>query len=128
MSEQIKNKIFWAILILMIVYAIGATYVRVFVNRDYLIMNEVSCDLSSESCFVHTPEDLCVDSEEADCVKNTEPEYYKIIYKKAATIPFCEYDPEQGETCPELMCEDGESEKECYYEYCEEDCAKKVEY
>lgn len=122
MSEQTKNRIFWGVLVLMIVYAIGATYVRVFVKMDYLMMNEVSCDPAIESCFVYTPEDLCVDSEEVDCVENTEPEYYKIIYKKAANIPFCEYNSEAGESCPELTCVAGESEAECYYEYCEEGC------
>lgn len=124
MSEQTKNKIFWIVLALMIVYAIGATYVRVFVKMDYLMMNEVSCDPVSESCFVYSPEEACEESEEPNCLAETEPWIYKIIYKKAANIPFCEYNPELGESCPELTCIEGESEEDCYYEYCEEGCAE----
>jgi hypothetical protein len=127
MSEQTKNRIFWGVLILMIIYAVVATYIRVFVKMDYLIMNEVSCDTSSESCFVYTASEACAESEdEASCLEETEDWYYKYIYKKAANIPFCEYNPELGESCPELTCIEGESEEECYYEYCEEGCAEAV--
>ncbi len=117
MSEKTKNKIFWSVFVILILYAVVATYMRVYVNKDYLISNEVSCDPSIEACFVYTPEELCDGSEEENCVENTEPEYYKIIYKKAANIPFCEYNPDLGESCPELTCVEGESEEECYYEY-----------
>jgi hypothetical protein len=123
LSEQTKNKIFWVVLILMIVYAVVATYIRVFVQMDYLMKNEVSCDPASESCFVYTAEDACAESTDPDCLSSTEDWIYKYIYKKAANIPFCEYNPELGESCPELMCEPGEPEDECYYEYCEEGCA-----
>ena len=124
MTEKRKNTIFWTILILLIVYAIGATYVRVFVKMDYLIMNTVSCDPAIESCFVYTAEELCEESDDPDCLLYTEDYYFKYIYKKAANIPFCEYNPELGESCPEMFCEIGEPENECFYEYCEEDCAE----
>jgi hypothetical protein len=125
MTEKTKNTIFWGILILMIVYAITATYMRVFVKMDYLMMNEVSCDPASESCFVYTAEEACEESEDqATCLEETELWIYKIIYKKAANIPACEYNPELGESCPELTCVEGESEEECYYKYCEEGCAE----
>lgn len=127
MSEQTKNRIFWTILILMILYAVVATYIRVFVKMDYLIMNEVSCDPTTESCFLYTAEEACAESEDPDCLDETENWIYKIIYKKAANIPFCEYNPELSESCPELTCTEGEPEEECYYEYCEEGCAEKVE-
>jgi hypothetical protein len=123
MSEQTKNRIFWIIFIGLILYAIVATYLRVYVNKDYLISNEVSCDPAVESCFVWSPEEECEESEDPNCLAETEPWVYKIIYKKAANIPFCEYDPELGEECPELVCTDIETEEECYYELCEENCA-----
>jgi hypothetical protein len=128
MTEQNKNRIFWGVLILMIMYAIVATYIRVYVKMDYLMMNEVSCNPASESCFVYTPEEACADleSEDPNCVAETEPWIYKIIYKKAANISFCEYNPELGESCPELTCEPGEPTDECYYEYCEEGCAEPI--
>jgi hypothetical protein len=115
MSESKKNKIFWTILILLIVGSVFATYLRIFVYKDYMLVKEVSCDPSYESCLVYTAEDLCVESEDADCVQNTEAEYYKIIHKKAAHVADC--DPEtlaEGESCPELVCEEGE--EGCYYE------------
>lgn len=129
MTEKTKNTIFWGVLVLMIAYAVGATYVRVYVQKDYLMMNEVSCDPAVESCFVYSPEEACADleSEDPNCVAETEPWIYKIIYKKAANIASCEYNPELGEECPELVCEEGESEDQCYYEYCEEGCAEVVE-
>lgn len=122
MSEKTKNKIFWSVFVLLILYAIVATYLRVYVYKDYLISNEVSCDIEKEACFVYTPEELCAGNEDTECVTTTESEYYKIIYKKAANIPFCEYNPELGESCPELACSESEPEDECYYEYCTEDC------
>ena len=124
MSEKTKNKIFWSVFVLLILYAFVATYLRVYVFQNYLISNEVSCDVVNESCFVYTPEQLCEGSEDPDCVTTTEPEYYKIIYKKADNIPFCEYNPDLGESCPELACLTNESEEECYYEYCTENCGE----
>ena len=123
MSEKTKNRIFWLIFVGLILYAVVATYLRVYINKDYLISNEVSCDPAVESCFVYSSEDACAESEDSNCLAETEPWIYKIIYKKAANIPFCEYDPELGEECPELACDAGEPEEECYYELCEEDCA-----
>jgi hypothetical protein len=120
--ERKKNIIFWVVFISIIIVAVALTYVRVFINKDYLVVDEVSCDPATEDCFVYTAEDLCAESEVENCTEETRDEYYKIIYKKAANVPFCEYDPELGESCPELTCEVGESEEECYYEMCEEDC------
>lgn len=127
MTEKRKNTIFWTVLILLIIYAIGATYVRVFVKMDYLMMNEVSCDPQTESCFAYSIEELCEWSDDPNCLEEAEPWVYKIIYKKAGNIPFCEYNPELGESCPEIFCEIGEPEDECYYEYCEEDCFDIIE-
>jgi hypothetical protein len=118
MTESNKNKIFWTIFALLIITSIFFTYMRIFVNKDYMLVKEVDCNSETESCFVHTPEDLCFESEDFDCVTKTEPEYYKIIYKKAANVPACNPNTlEEGEECPELVCEVGEVEEECYYEY-----------
>lgn len=122
MTESAKNKIFWCVFALLILGSIFFTYLRVFVNKDYLLVKEVDCDPEAESCFVYTPEELCVGDEDPECVSNTEAEYYKIIYKKAANVLVCEPDTlGEGEECPELMCGEGETEEECYYEYNEEE-------
>jgi len=122
MTESKKNKIFWTIFALLIIVSIFFMYMRVFVNKDYMLVQEVSCDSTTDSCFVHTPEDLCLESEDFDCVSKTEAEYYKVIYKKAANVPVCNPSTlAEGENCPELMCEDEEADEECYYEYNEEE-------
>lgn len=68
---------------------IAASY-RYFVVRDYVVIAHVTCEPTSESCFIG-------DSEFAT--------FYKIIVKPAYTIPAC--DGWKG-TCPELSCNEGE--------------------
>ncbi len=119
MSEEKKNKIFWLVFFLAIVVSIVLTYIRIFVRLDYMLLKEVSCNPDTESCFSYSPEELCVDSEEENCLENKETEYYKIIHKKAANVPVC--DGEDGQECEELVCVEWESEDECYYEYNEQD-------
>lgn len=116
MSEEKKNKIFWFLFLFLILGFIITIYIRIFVLKDYMIVAEVSCDPKAESCFIYSPEELCAESEEYDCIKNTEPEYYKVINKKAANIEECsQSDLSEEESCSELTCEEGE--EDCYYEY-----------
>lgn len=115
MNEERKNKIFWAVFILLIFFVVANTYVRIFLQKDYMLLMEVPCDPDLESCFVHTPADLCEDSVDQNCLQNTESEYYKIIHKKAATVPnYCEQNSES--LCAELLCSDSDPEEDCYYE------------
>lgn len=88
------SKIILGVLIVLVVFSVVATYYRVFINEDYVISAQISCDFQTESCFV-------VPADEGE----GETSYYKIIKKKAANIPFC--NPHVGE-CPELSCEQGE--------------------
>jgi len=122
MSETIKNKIFWWVFALSIVASVAFTYVRIFVNRDYILVKEVACDQNTEKCFVRTPEEACIDltdeAETEDCLKNTETEYYKIINKKAANVPDCDTTKlAENESCPDLSCAPNEPINECWYEY-----------
>lgn len=119
MSEDKKNKIFWIVFTLLVMGPVLMMYFKVFVYRDYVLVKEVACDPTSESCFVYTPEDLCAESEESDCLSNTVEEYYKIIHKNASQVESCNPSTlEEGDSCPELVCEPGE--EDCYYEYNED--------
>lgn len=115
MSDEKKNKIFWLTFFFLIIVVVASTYARVYLRHDYMIRGETACDPASESCFVYTEYDLCEDSENADCIHNTEPQYYKIIHKKASNIKECVIGEEEEEC--EIICEEGELKKECYYEY-----------
>ena len=104
---------------LSIVIAVVLLYIRIFIYRDYWLVKEVECDPNNESCFIYTPEELCEESEDINCINTTEPEYYKIIHKKAFNVDECGF--EDSETCSELLCGNSESESTCYYEYDEEE-------
>lgn len=120
MTENSKNNLFWFVFILLLISAISFSYYRIFIQEDFYIVSEVYCDPEIESCFEYTPEDLCED--DIECIDDLLPEdyFYKIIYKKAYSVEEC--NPtllEEDEYCPDLECEEGESEKVCYYEYYE---------
>jgi hypothetical protein len=119
MSEKTKNKIFWLVFIFFILGSIVFTFVKIFINLDYKLVAEVSCNPETESCFIYTPEELC-EGEGSECLLNIQAKYYKIIYKKALNIPVCNIDISDG-GCPEFVCEQGESDRECYYEYNEQE-------
>lgn len=116
MSDEKKNRIFWVVFILLIIFVVADTYVRIFLQKDYMLLIEVQCNPELESCFAHTPADLCKDSDDQNCIQNTESEYYKILHKKAATVPnYCERNSEG--VCVELYCSDSDSVEDCYYEF-----------
>lgn len=78
---------------LLLVVVFGFVLHRVYIERDYLLSQEMECDPSTESCFTR----LC----EEDCEE--EKEYYKIRMISARFVDTC--DPHFGE-CPELVCGD----------------------
>ncbi len=123
MSESTKNKIFWWIFSVSILASVFATYLRVFVYENYFLVKEVACDTETGSCFERTPEMACADletQEETDACLNetTETEYYKIIHIKAYAVPDCtDADMNEEGNCPDLVCAEGASDEECFYEF-----------
>lgn len=112
-DETRANKIFWLIFGLLIAGSIFATYWRIIVKRDYVIVAQAECDPYTEKCFTH----ICNPDPEVDgeCTGDVAEDtwYTKNLHRVAYNIPEC--DPED-ENCRALMCE--ENEKDCFYEFC----------
>jgi hypothetical protein len=119
MTEKTKNKIFWTIFILLIVGSVVATYLRIYVWKDYQIVAQTSCNpQTEESCFVQKT-DTATTTESGEEATATEISYYKLISKKAANVYACEQTTEKMDCNEELTCL--ENEANCSYEYCTSD-------
>jgi len=107
-----KSKTLFVVFILIILAAIGLSYYRYMVLRDYYVTVEEECDPQIEKCFVYE----CDPADDSECPTNPEERvsYYKIIQKKAYNIPLC--DP-QKDDCPPLTCADDPS---CLETLCDE--------
>lgn len=101
----IANRIFYTILALLIIGSVAATFIKIVVLKDYQIVAETSCDVTTEKCFSYTDEE------------SGEVSYYKIVSKKAANIVACEATEEKLGCDEELTCV--ENEVNCAYTYCD---------
>ena len=127
MTPHAKNKLFWILFGCAILVAIVVTYAKTLVAEDYFVFQQIACDPSSESCFIESVEDQCAESEDPGCALAAEDYIYKIVLKKASTIPACISVEGEEDSCEEpLSCGPEDSEEDCYYEFCEEDCADPV--
>jgi hypothetical protein len=125
------NKIFYTILILLILGSVGFTFWRIVIQKDYQIIAEVSCDPATESCFHYEPEACEMDDYDCLSAPIEEAYDYKMISKKAANIYACEQTEEKLDCTEELSCLEGE--ENCEYTYCDtaelgegEACAESV--
>lgn len=109
------NKIFYTILILLIILSVGFTFWRIVIQKDYQIIAEVSCEPALESCFYYEGVS-CDDPADFECVPE-EAYAYKIISKKAANIYACEQTEEKLDCTKELSCLEGE--EDCEYTLCD---------
>ena len=64
---------------------------RVYIDRDFILSQEILCDPSVESCFTRLCEEEC----------DAEKEYYKLQSVSARYVSTC--DP-HIEDCPEINC------------------------
>ena len=69
-----KAKILVTVLTLLILWAVWATYDRIYFKKNYMILVEVSCNPETEVCYT---------SEE------DESYFYKIVEKPAYNLPNC---------------------------------------
>jgi hypothetical protein len=108
-----KSKIFFVVFFLLIVGAIGVTYYRYFIVRDYMIEAQASCDPFTEACFVY----VC-DPEAEECTGDPDQDtsYYKNISRNAKNIPLCN---PLDEDCDALTCPPGEAN--CTLTLCDPD-------
>lgn len=113
-KSGVGNKIFYTILILLILGSVGVTFWRIVIEKDYQIVAEASCDPVIESCFYY--EGVTCDGTDSECVPEAAYDY-KLISKKAANIYTCEQTEEKVGCSEELSCLEGE--EDCVYTYCD---------
>lgn len=112
-KENIGNKIFYAVMFLLIAVSVGVTYYKIVVLKDYQIVAQVSCNPATEKCF----ETICDPATDDTCTATSTPTYYKNISKKANTIYLCEQTAEKLGCNEELFCTTGEPD--CSYTFCD---------
>jgi len=113
-KSKVGNRIFYIVLILLILGSVGVTFYKIVWQKDYQIVAEVSCDPTVESCFYYEGV-ICEDSD-LECVPEDAYDY-KLISKKASDIYTCEQTDEKLGCDEELSCTDGE--ENCSYTYCD---------
>lgn len=111
---DIKTKIFWWVLGLLIVGSFGATFYRYMIKKDYIVQAQVDCDPYSEACFVWNC-DPGSEIEGEACTGDPEIDtwYYKIINKNASQISSCDAN---DESCDALVC--AQNEPDCEFVFC----------
>jgi len=111
-----KSKIFFLVFFLLIALAVGATYYRIMLKKDYVVTAQTDCDPYTEKCFIwECDPNSTVEGEK--CTGDPEKDiwYYQIATRNAAKIPLC--DP-KDEACDPWTC--GEGEKECSTTFCDQ--------
>jgi len=83
-------------------------YKKIFVDGDYVLKTEISCNPGISSCFVST----CSEDDGEDCEERT----FAKITKNIKGIELCN---QYQDECPELVCEPGELD--CLIAYCSSD-------
>jgi hypothetical protein len=122
-----KSKIFFAIFFSVAVIIIVVSFFKFFVLKDYYIKSEVECDPETEKCFVFE----CDPTADSSCPENPDEQvsYYKLIEKKAYTLPICDAN---NPDCPAIACQAGEDCKEFLCDEAtktqDEQCNDPVEY
>ncbi len=113
-KSSVGNRIFYIVLILLILGSVGVTFYKIVWQKDYQIVAEVSCDPTAESCFYY--EGVICEDGDLECVPEDSYDY-KLISKKASDIYTCEQTDEKLGCDEELSCAD--EEENCSYTYCD---------
>lgn len=101
--KQVRgSKILLTIFLIVVTFAIGASFYKFFILRDYTIQSQVECDPSVEVCFVYHC-DPAVEECSGDPVVDTS--YYKLLDRNAKNISLCS-PTEEG--CVPRVCPEGE--------------------
>lgn len=111
---DIKTKIFWWTMGVLLVASFGATFYRYMIKKDYIVQAQVDCDPYAEACFVWNcdPES---DEEGEMCTGDPEEDmwYFKVINKNASQIVSCDAN---DEACDALVC--AQNEPDCEFVFC----------
>ena len=111
-----KSAIFLTVFVSLIVISVGITFIRIYVQKDYIIQNQIDCDPTVDACFIWECDPESTVEGEA-CTGDPEMDiwYYAVAQRKANMIPDC--DP-NDENCLPFDC--GEEEKDCSITLCDE--------
>ena len=105
---DVKSKILFVILGILIVGSVSVTYWRYMVQRDYIIKAQINCDPETENCFIWECDLMSLEEGEACTgVPDNDIWYYKIFNRNAKNIPDC--DP-ADENCTAYVCGEGEAD------------------
>jgi hypothetical protein len=116
-KEHKANKIFYIVIFSLIFVSILVTFFKIVLLKDYQIVAQVSCDPTTEKCFVSVCDPDTDDSCSAASSIAERTTYYKKISKKAANIAACEASDFKAGCTGELSCLSGE--KDCSYTLCD---------
>ena len=107
-----KSKIFFFIFLLAVLVVTVMAFYKFYILRDYYITSEAACDPETENCFIYK----CDPADDSACPEEPAERisYYKLIEKKANTLPLC--DPNNPD-CPPIACRAGE---DCRETLCDE--------
>ena len=114
-KSKLGNRIFYTILILLILGSVGITFYKIVILKDYQVVAETVCDPNTESCF-HREAVTC-DGTDPAC-EPAEASDYKTISKNAGTIYACEQAKEKLGCNDNLTCLAGEPN--CSYTLCDD--------
>lgn len=120
---KLANRIFYTILVLLILISVSMTFVKIVIQKDYQIVAETSCNPETEKCFVYTCDPA--DDETCPVEESERVSYYKMVSKKAANIATCEATAEKIGCNEELSCTP--DEVSCSYTLCDPDNLKEGE-
>ena len=111
-----KSAIFLTVFVSLIVISVGITFVRIYIQKDYIIQNQIDCDPTVDACFIWECDPESTEEGEA-CTGDPEMDiwYYAVAQRKAYMIPDC--DP-NDENCLPFECLEGE--KDCSVTFCDE--------
>lgn len=93
------NRLLISFLILASLVSAALAFDKFYIRRDYIVMANIDCDPSQNSCFVGDGEDT--------------PDYYAELSRPAYSISVCNGWADQ---CAPLTCDDGNPQ--CSIEYC----------
>lgn len=89
-----KTKVLVLLLVVFMLFSIGAKYYKFAIANDYYISAAVACDPETESCFVWD----CSIEEDEDCDQSP----YMYMYTHASELSEC--NPYENDNCPDLTC------------------------
>ena len=115
MKTNIQNAILIVLVSIFILGTLWYAFNRFYIEKDYLVTQQISCDPETENCFVWQCDpttETCSENEDDNIA------YYKIIEKRAFNIPECT----DEEDCEELHCE--ANEVDCAVTLCMNDASE----